>query len=856
MNKNAIRLVALLVVHCLLVDPATASALSPSASGGVSISQDLPRFSEEAFSARAAFQLAPPRLVMARIVALAVGVGALISITAHSTPADTLAYQAGAYGATGIVASGTTVVGSGTPAGHLGIIVLGALGIIWGFKHLGRILNAVLIDPRNYFKDGVIGTFFHHLKNLGHIHSTLAFIAACGWVLELSIVSLVHPGNPTGVLKMLSQFTPMGDVRFAAAAVVAALVMLYFDKKYNPSENGHPMAGTSAAGSIGEPLATGRLEDSSSALSLSGTYVRGIPPLRRVQAESIEYGHPTEWIVRSTVADLHLLREYNRAVLQNRLADLPRDENGLLDVERRWIQVHVAPDDLREFLFHTFRPTSFAHAHIPEYLMGQARESVKQSLEQASLYMHTMVMKSVRGAIAKTAWLVPLFVFFTYVSAADILPSWVPVFRVPDLNLPHPIQWVVLLLIPLSMLVSICVVWKAARQTHREAHKAYNVSTFSRALTLPGGPPAAGPSRSDEDRQPSGGRTINGIATGGLVGRPLAALYHWLIRKFHLSHYEIRTVYAPIIETIVFQGLFIGLPMLLGYFHNGLRGIVHWGALGVVFSPLIYGSQLTHPLIYRRSTYAEKPATREESQTLIGRGLLVSLRFYVHALLPIAVYWILSFYEIWRGLPVGSFNMPHTLLIIYLFVAALEGLIAAALFHRKTNKSSDLQGVATGGRSGQNGPTEWKPGTDLAPANWIRLLKHLEVHGGNFDSESVSMAINSTAARSSLGRHNGSLILKNIYYLLTGSSETSVLDPARTLVLVEFAQRVLMGLAMRPIGEPTHDTYSIMSLLRYNPTAKQVKKILTPEEIVRFIDRAKEILGISQSPAQSYRTAA
>jgi hypothetical protein len=80
MNKHLIRLVALLLVPCLIGDTVTAAALSPYPSRGVISSQPLPRFNSEALTLR---YLSSPGLTAGRRVKMAFGT-ALIMFTAAS----------------------------------------------------------------------------------------------------------------------------------------------------------------------------------------------------------------------------------------------------------------------------------------------------------------------------------------------------------------------------------------------------------------------------------------------------------------------------------------------------------------------------------------------------------------------------------------------------------------------------------------------------------------------------------------------------------------------------------------------------------------------------------------------------
>lgn len=120
-----------------------------------------------------------------------------------------------------------------------------------------------------------------------------------------------------------------------------------------------------------------------------------------------------------------------------------------------------------------------------------------------------------------------------------------------------------------------------------------------------------------------------GVANGGILGTPLAAFYGWLERK-GVKTFTILFKWAPAAETVIFQIILVGLPVLLGLHLSGTLGALIGGLVGCALSAVLYGSPHTHAEIVRGPDPLPQLslAKPEDRKVLRKRGLIESLLFF------------------------------------------------------------------------------------------------------------------------------------------------------------------------------------------------------------------------------------
>jgi len=126
---------------------------------------------------------------------------------------------------------------------------------------------------------------------------------------------------------------------------------------------------------------------------------------------------------------------------------------------------------------------------------------------------------------------------------------------------------------------------------------------------------------SDEKKGPSG------MATGGLVGAPLALFYSMLMKR-GVSLKSIQINWAPPIETFVFQVFLVGGSMTFGYINFGIFAAALLGLIASVVSLLLFSFSQTHPKVYREGSAEPEAAEAEDFGILATRSSLENLAFF------------------------------------------------------------------------------------------------------------------------------------------------------------------------------------------------------------------------------------
>jgi hypothetical protein len=172
------------------------------------------------------------------------------------------------------------------------------------------------------------------------------------------------------------------------------------------------------------------------------------------------------------------------------------------------------------------------------------------------------------------------------------------------------------------------------------------------------------------------------MATGGMVGRPFHALYRWLMSN-GASLEQVQIFWAPLAETLIFQGVGVGLPMLGGYLLGGWPVALSTSIMTSLISAWVYGSKLTHPFLYQGRSKIAVLSKPYDLNTLKFRGGIENA-LMVGILLPLL------------GLGMGQFGVLPPLVNVFIALAGAFGLYQIFRFHSITNLRARYSGRAIG----------------------------------------------------------------------------------------------------------------------------------------------------------------
>ncbi|OGR92116.1 MAG: hypothetical protein A2992_04890 [Elusimicrobia bacterium RIFCSPLOWO2_01_FULL_59_12] len=360
-----------------------------------------------------------------------------------------------------------------------------------------------------------------------------------------------------------------------------------------------------------------------------------------------------------------------------------------------------------------------------------------------------------------------------------------------------------------------------------------------------------------KDEKPSG------TATGGIIGRPFAAFYAWLMDTRDVSLKDIELYWAPLLETLFFQGGLVGLPMSAAYHAGGVWAMLSAGAAMNIMSFLIYGSRLTHPKVYLgmrldpeyplpgvyRTVSVERVRTWEMEGTVAKIGS-EEKAIVTYARGDLAALKMRGFVgnTMFMGLTAIGFLM-HDLSRgagLWFWAWPLLGLLSARLFHFLANwdarGTEGVIGTAANGHDSVSTPTSGLPDELLEPA--ILGPGHPDhdrfVHAD--DPAVVLRELLESARRS--GRPGARLLLRPVSTTPEGDEKLAALglapDAAREDRIREFKAAV--------------NRYLIEAVRGSWPTGgiRLVKNELHLETPLWFRGQAFEVLQVDQVPGAQW----
>lgn len=213
--------------------------------------------------------------------------------------------------------------------------------------------------------------------------------------------------------------------------------------------------------------------------------------------------------------------------------------------------------------------------------------------------------------------------------------------------------------------------------------------------------------RAEENAKKSS--AIAGTATGGVLGRYFDRLYRWLQSRWKVSLENIQLYWAPFVESLFFHGIMGGISIFpMAVIMQTMSGVTfneHFltrlsyflmpllsGTVGLFLSMWLYGSEISHPLVYKGKTTTQVPADFNARMTLMGRFIREAIAFLTVGVAPLVIYRMgLG----WMG------QIPASDILIYSPLELLGSLFffgvpAAAYLHHRSNKEARARGDVIG----------------------------------------------------------------------------------------------------------------------------------------------------------------